>query len=100
MEFIKKYYPVTLAKYAYYYNLTDKEIWKWAKRYSKNVKKLKCMVRNLKSRKRSLHSIKYRSGVRVPGNIAEGQTQREHVVARYYRKRDQTTTRRLQKHFY
>ena len=59
MEFIKKYDPVTLSKYAYDTNLTDKEIWKWAKRYSNNIKKLKRMVYNLKSSNRSLRGIKY-----------------------------------------
>lgn len=71
MEVIKKDDPATLAKYAYDNDLTDKTVWKWAKRYSKNIKKLKRMVRNLRASKRSSRGIKYQFGVRVPRNIAE-----------------------------
>jgi len=39
MEVIKKDDPATLAKYAYDNELTDETVWKWAKRYSKNIKK-------------------------------------------------------------
>ena len=63
MEVIKKDDPATLAKYAYDNELTDKTVWKWAKRYSKNIKKLKRMVRNLRASKRSSRGIKYRFGV-------------------------------------
>ena len=41
IKIIKKDDTVTLAKYAYDNNITDKAIWKWAKWYLKNVKKLK-----------------------------------------------------------
>ena len=71
MEVIKKDDPATLAKYAYDNDLTDKTVWKWTKRYSKNIKKLKRMVRNLRASKRSSRGIKYQFGVRVPRNIAE-----------------------------
>ena len=44
MEVIKKDHPVTLAEYAYDNELTDKTVWKWGKRFSKNIKKLNRMV--------------------------------------------------------
>ena len=44
MEVIKKDDPVTLAEYAYDNELTDKTVWKWGKRFSKNIKKLNRMV--------------------------------------------------------
>jgi len=71
MEVIKKDDPATLVKYAYDNDLTDKTVWKWANRYSKNIKKLKRMVRNLRASKRSSRGIKYKFEVRVPRNIAE-----------------------------
>ena len=40
MEIIKKDDPVNLVKYDFYNNLIYKDIWKWAKRYAKNVKKM------------------------------------------------------------
>ena len=64
MEVIKKDDPATLAKYVYDNDLTDETVWK----YSKNIKKLKRMVRNLRA---SPRGIKYQFGVRVPRNIAE-----------------------------
>ena len=59
MEVIKKDDPAALAKYAYDNELTDVTVWKLAKRYSKNSKKLKRMVRTLRASKRSSRGIKY-----------------------------------------
>ena len=95
----KKDDPITLAKYEYDNNLTDKAIWKWSKRYLKNVKKLKCMIRNPKASKQSLRGIKYQFGVRVLQNITEayklykliGNT----LLSDTTKKRGQTTTRQL-----
>ena len=71
MEFIKKDDPVTLENYAYDNSLTDKAIWKLAKRYLNNATKLKRMVHNLKASNRILRSIKYQFGVLVLRNILE-----------------------------
>ena len=71
IEVIKKDDSATLAKYACDNNLTDEIVWKWENRYSKNIKKLNRMVRNLRASKPSSKGIKYQFGVRVPRNIAE-----------------------------
>ena len=71
MEVILKDDPVFVAKYAHDNNLTNKPLWKWAKRYTKNIKKLKKMVRNMLAAKRKSRGVKYQFGVRVPRNIVE-----------------------------
>ena len=59
MEIIKEDDKVIISKYAFNKNLIDKDIWKWAKQYAKNVKKTNRMSRNLFTSKRTLHGVKY-----------------------------------------
>ena len=72
METIKKDDPVTLAGYAAKNNLLEKSIWKWAKRYVKNAKKFKRVLRDARlMKKRTGKATKYQFGQRVPRNFKE-----------------------------
>ena len=72
MEVIKKDDPITLAKYAKEQNLLDYSIWKWARSYSKNEKKYKRLLKQVRlMKKRTGKAIKYQFGIRVPRSIRE-----------------------------
>ena len=69
MDITKNDDSLTLSKYDFNINIIDNDIWKWTKRYAKNVKKMNQMVRNLLASKRASRGVKYQSGVRAPRNI-------------------------------
>ena len=72
LEVIKKDDPVTLAHYALENELLEQSMWKWAKRYVKNAKKLERMTRQVRmNKKRTGKGIKYKFGVRIPRSIHE-----------------------------
>ena len=58
MQIIKKYDPVTLAKYDIKNKLTENSIWKWSNWYTKNFKKLKWMINNLLDSKKVSRGVK------------------------------------------
>ena len=71
MEVIKIDDPVSVAKYAHDNGLTEMSMWKWAKRYTRNIKTFQRLQKQVKLNKKRTNTIKYQFGYRVPRTIKE-----------------------------
>jgi len=71
LEVMKRDDPVTVAKYAQENGLVEQSMWKWAKRYIKNEKKITRMYRQMLAAKSRKTGAKYQFGVRVPRSLKQ-----------------------------